>query len=71
MKSFMKVFKFIDPLLIYILVVYGLSQVYQRIFEVESVWQTFWERIQKVLGKKCDKKPKKLMNKSKIRQFVN
>lgn len=51
MKNFKKVFKFIDPLLIYILVVYGLSQFYQWMFEVESVWQTIWERIQKVLGK--------------------
>lgn len=51
-KSFAKVFSyiFIDPLLIYIVATYALSRLYQYVFEVESVWQTFWERLQGLLG---------------------
>ena len=49
-KKLTKVLDFIDPLFIYIVGIYGLSQVYQRIYGVESVWQNFWDRIQEVLG---------------------
>lgn len=51
-KSVVKVFSyiFIDPLLIYIVAIYGLSRLYQYVFDVESVWQAFWERVQEVLG---------------------
>lgn len=49
-KNLTKVFNYIDPLLIYIVLIYGISQVYQYIFDVESVWQTFWGRLQKALG---------------------
>lgn len=51
-KSLTKVLSFIDPLLIYIVVIYGASQVYQRVFDVESVWQTFWGSLQEALGNK-------------------
>jgi hypothetical protein len=51
MKNFLKVFKYIDPLFLYIVVIYGLSQIYQWLYDVESVWQTFWEKIMDLLGK--------------------
>lgn len=51
-NNFFKVFSyiFIDPLLLYIVLTYGLSKIYQYVFDVESVWQTFWDRLQEVLG---------------------
>lgn len=55
-KKLLKVFKFIDPLLIYIVVIYGLSQIYQWLYDVESVWQTFWEKVLDLLGKIAVKK---------------
>lgn len=51
MKNLFKVFRFIDPLFIYIVVIYCLSQIYQWLFGVESVWQAFWDEIQEILGK--------------------
>ena len=51
MKKLLKVFDFIDPLLIYIVVIYGLSQIYQWMYDVGSVWQTFWEKVLDLLGK--------------------
>lgn len=51
-KSFIKVFNHVDPLFIYIVVIYGISKVYQFVFDVESVWQTFWGRLQETLGNK-------------------
>lgn len=50
-KSLKNIFNFIDPLLIYIAVIYGLSRVYQSVFEVGSVWQIFWEKILATLGR--------------------
>jgi DNA-binding MltR family transcriptional regulator len=52
MKNLIKASKFIDPLFIYIVLIYGLSQIYQWLFQEESIWQKFWERIQDFLGKK-------------------
>lgn len=51
-KSLKRVLSFIDPLFGYIVVVYGLSRAYQRFYDVESVWQTFWDRLQGFMGKK-------------------
>lgn len=50
-KKFSKVLNFIDPLLIYVVVVYGLTKVCENIFAVESVWQVLWDKLQIVLGK--------------------
>lgn len=49
-KTIIEVLQLIDPLFLNIVVVYGLSQVYQFTFGVDSVWQTFWDRIQDALG---------------------
>jgi hypothetical protein len=62
MKNCLKVFKYIDPLFLYIVVIYGLSQIYQWLYDVESVWQTFWEKIQDLLGKIVDNVEKSFVN---------
>lgn len=50
-KSLAKALVHLDPLFIYIVMAYGLGRVYQYVYDVESVWQTFWNRLQEALGK--------------------
>lgn len=50
LKKLLKVLNFLDPLLIYVALIYGLSKVYESIFQVESVWQGFWDKLQALLG---------------------
>lgn len=50
-KNLAKALVHLDPLFIYIVAAYGLGRVYQHVYDVESVWQTFWNRIQEALGK--------------------
>jgi fatty acid hydroxylase domain-containing protein 2 len=42
--------KFVDPLLIYIVAAYGVSEVCEFFFQVDSVWQSLWSTIQETLG---------------------
>lgn len=42
----------LDPLFYYIVAIYGLSRVYQYVYDIESVWQTSWEQIQEILGER-------------------
>jgi len=49
-KNLIKIFNFIDPLFLYIVAIYGLSRIYQYVFDVNSVWQTFWDKTLEALG---------------------
>lgn len=57
-KNLLKVFNFIDPLFLYIVALYVLSSFYKIVYQTESVWQTAWDKIQDVFGKKKLKKSK-------------
>lgn len=45
-----KIFNHIDPLFLYIIIAYGISQLYQFVYREESVWQAFWDKIRLRLG---------------------
>lgn len=45
-----KIFNHIDPLFLYIIIAYGISRVYQFVYNEESVWQAFWDKIRLRLG---------------------
>lgn len=51
-KKLIEVFNLIEPMFLYIVVVYGITQVYQFVFDVESVWQTFWDKLREILGRR-------------------
>lgn len=55
-KNLLKVFNFIDPMFLYIVALYVLSSAHKFYYKTESFWQTSWNRIQDVLGKKSVKK---------------
>lgn len=50
-KTVIKVFNYVDVWFLYIALIYGVSKVYQFMFDVESVWQTSWDNLQVQLGK--------------------
>lgn len=49
-SSVKKIFNHVDPLFLYIIIAYGISQVYQFVYREESVWQAFWDKIRLRLG---------------------
>lgn len=51
-KMFLKVFNFVDPLLLYYIVIYVVSKIYELVFNTESLWQELWNKIQNTFGKK-------------------
>lgn len=49
-SSVKKIFNHVDPLILYIIITYGISQVYQYVYNEKSVWQAFWDKIRLHLG---------------------
>jgi hypothetical protein len=43
--NFIKVFNFIDPALMYVSVIYGVTKVYEIVTGCGSVWQAFWDPL--------------------------
>lgn len=54
MKGFLRIFNFVDPLLLYFVLIYGVCKVYQIIFETGSIWQILWDGLSDALGKVSD-----------------
>jgi hypothetical protein len=49
----LRIFDYIDPLFIYIPVIYYASKIYQwSRGENQSVWESLWERVQLIFGNK-------------------
>lgn len=49
-SSVKKIFNHVDPLILYIIIAYGIGRVYQYVYQEESVWQAFWDKIRLLLG---------------------
>lgn len=49
-SSVKKIFNHVDPLILYIIIAYGISQVYQYVYNEKSVWQAFWDKLRLLLG---------------------